>query len=47
MRHSRKNGARKEYAIAPEHILEVRGLNVRIKVDDYVLHAVRGFNFDM
>lgn len=47
MRHSRKNGARKEYAIAPEHILEVRGLNVHIKVDDYVLHAVRGVSFDM
>jgi len=47
MRHSRKNGTRKEHAIAPEHILEVRGLNVRIKVDDYVLHAVRGVSFDM
>ena len=47
MRHSRKNGTRKEHAIAPEHILEVRGLNVHIKVDDYVLHAVRGVSFDM
>ncbi len=36
-----------EYTIAPENILEVRDLHVHIKVDDYVLHAVRGVDFTM
>lgn len=33
--------------IAPENILEVRNLRVNIKVDDYILNAVRGVNFTM
>ena len=34
-------------AMSPENILEVRDLRVNIKVDDYVLNAVRGVNFTM
>ena len=33
--------------LAPEHILEVKNLCVDIKVDDYVLNAVRGVNFSL
>lgn len=41
----KKNEPERSYEIAPEHILEVKDLHVRIKVDDYDLHAVRGVNF--
>ena len=37
----------KEYTIAPENILEVRGLRVDIKMDDHTLNAVRGVDFTM
>ena len=37
----------KEYTIAPENILEVRGLKVDIKMDDHTLNAVRGVDFTM
>lgn len=37
----------KDLAIASGNILEVRNLRVNIKVDDYVLNAVRGVNFSM
>ena len=43
---SKKDQAQ-NYEISPEHILEVRNLNVRISVDDYLLHAVRGVNFSL
>ena len=46
MKRSQKD-AQKEYSIAEENILEVRDLRVNIKVDDYVLNAVRGVNFTM
>ena len=42
-----KTADQTEYTIAPENILEVRNLRVNIKVDDYVLNAVRGVNFTM
>lgn len=42
-----KKEEQKEYTIASENILEVRDLRVDIKVDDYVLNAVRGVNFVM
>lgn len=42
----RKN-EQQEYTIAEENILEVHDLHVDIKVDDYVLNAVRGVNFQM
>ncbi len=42
-----KNTGPKEYQIAPENILEVRDLRVDIKVDDYILNAVRGVTFTM
>ena len=35
------------YEISPDHILEVKDLNVHISVDDYLLHAVRGVNFSL
>ena len=35
----------RSYEMSQEHILEVRDLHVRINVDDYDLHAVRGVNF--
>ena len=37
----------REYTIAEENILEVNDLRVDIKVDDYVLNAVRGVSFTM
>ena len=37
----------REYTIAEENILEVNDLRVNIKVDDYVLNAVRGVSFTM
>lgn len=37
----------KEYTIASENILEIRNLHVDIKVDDYILNAVRGVSFTM
>ena len=37
----------RSYEMSPEHILEVRDLNVRIAVDDYSLHAVRGVTFPL
>ena len=40
-----KNEEVRTYSISQEHILEVRDLQVRISVDDYELHAVRGVNF--
>ena len=40
-----KKEVERTYEISPEHILEVRDLNVHIAVDDYDLHAVRGVNF--
>ena len=44
----RKSAPKRETAvIAPENILEVRDLRVNIKVDDYVLNAVRGVSFAM
>lgn len=33
--------------MAPENLLEVRDLRVDIKMDDYVLNAVRGVSFDL
>ncbi len=39
--------AQKAFEIAPEHILEVRDLQVDISVDDYVLNAVRGVSFSL
>ena len=39
--------ARQEYRISEENILEVKDLRVNIKVDDYVLNAVRGVSFTM
>ena len=42
-----KKDQAQSYEISPEHILEVRNLNVRISVDDYLLHAVRGVNFSL
>lgn len=42
-----KRTEKKEHIIALENILEVRDLRVNIKVDDYVLNAVRGVNFTM
>ena len=47
MKHNRKDHAQDGYQIAPEHILEVKDLNVHINVDDYDLHAVRGVNFSL
>ena len=47
MLRNKKERELREYAIAPENILEVRDLHVRIKVDDYELHAVRGVDFTM
>ena len=44
---SKKKETLREYDIAPEHILEVKDLHVRISVDDYVLHAVRGVSFSL
>ena len=38
---------RQEYTIGEENILEVKDLRVNIKVDDYVLNAVRGVSFTM
>ena len=42
-----KKEEKKDLAIASGNILEVRDLRVNIKVDDYVLNAVRGVNFSM
>ncbi len=42
-----KKEVERTYEISPEHILEVRNLNVHIAVDDYDLHAVRGVNFTL
>ena len=46
MRKTEKKTQR-EYTIAEENILEVNDLRVDIKVDDYVLNAVRGVSFTM
>ena len=46
MRKTEKKTQR-EYTIAEENILEVNDLRVNIKVDDYVLNAVRGVSFTM
>ena len=46
-KHKAKNEQAQSYEISPDHILEVRDLNVRISVDDYILHAVRGVNFSL
>lgn len=37
----------RSYEMSPDHILEVRDLNVHIAVDDYSLHAVRGVTFPL
>lgn len=37
----------REYTIEKDNILEVHDLHVDIKVDDYVLNAVRGVNFSL
>ncbi len=42
-----KEKTERTYEINPEHILEVRDLHVKIAVDDYELHAVRGVNFSL
>ena len=47
MKPFRKKDLETTYEIAPEHILEVKDLHVRIAVDDYDLHAVRGVNFSL
>ena len=47
MKPFRKKEPETTYEIAPEHILEVKDLHVRIAVDDYDLHAVRGVNFSL
>lgn len=47
MKIGRRAQVAREYTIAPEHILEVRDLHVDIKVDDYLLNAVRGVDFVM
>ncbi len=44
---SKQKETLREYEIAPEHILEVKNLHVRISVDDYILHAVRGVDFTL
>lgn len=43
----KSNEILKDYSIAPENILEVRGLKVDIKMDDHILNAVRGVDFTM
>lgn len=43
----RKKSEQREYTIAEGNILEVHDLHVDIKVDDYVLNAVRGVSFQM
>ncbi len=47
MKVKRANEILREYSIAPENILEVRGLKVDIKMDDHILNAVRGVDFTM
>lgn len=49
MKFGRKNAPAqaRSLSMSPENILEVRDLRVDIKVDDYVLNAVRGVNFAM
>ena len=42
-----KKDQTQSYELSPDHILEVRDLNVHISVDDYLLHAVRGINFSL
>lgn len=42
-----KREEKKNLAIASENILEVHDLRVNIKVDDYVLNAVRGVSFSI
>lgn len=45
MRIGRKPQETREYSMAPDHILEVHDLRVDIKMDDYMLNAVRGVDF--
>ena len=47
MRMKKSSETLREYTIAPENILEVRGLRVDIKMDDHTLNAVRGVDFTM
>lgn len=47
MKFREKKRVSQEYTMAEENILEVRNLQVNIKVDDYILNAVRGVNFSM
>lgn len=45
--HKKETAAAENYTIADENILEVRDLHVDIRVDDYLLNAVRGVSFTM
>lgn len=47
MKFREKKSELQEYTMEEEHILEVRDLHVDIKLDDYVLNAIRGVNFSM